>query len=96
MLRRFSAILLALVLVLTLFAACGGEEDGPLTQEKAKQIVMDDLGANASAVSDIHVHVVTEDGVACYSIHVTYGKVQKTYLIHGITGEILSITDGGH
>lgn len=96
MLRRIVLLLLCAALLLPVLCACAQEEDGPVSQEKAKQIVMEDLGSNAASVTDMHVHLVEEDGVACYSIHVTYGSTQKTYLIHGLTGQILSITDGGH
>ena len=96
MLRRTLGIILCCLLLTALFVGCGKEESGPLSQDRAKQIVLEDLGISADAVSDIHVHLVTEDGVACYSIHVTYGANQKTYLIHGLTGQILSVTDGGH
>ena len=94
MLKRLTAILLLACAVLTLLAACNSKK--ALTSEAAQQIALNDLGVTEEQVSDIHVHITTNDGAACYSIYVTVNGVQMEYLIHGTTGEILSSGEGSH
>ncbi len=93
--QRIFAILMTAVLLLGLLTACGN--DGPLTPEDAQEVVLKHAGVTASQVSDIHTHVTTnEAGEACYSIHITIKGETFEYLIHGTTGEVLSVHEGGH
>lgn len=92
---RLLALIAALCLLTGLLAACSSEPE-VITIEEAQQIVLDDLGVSADEVSDIHTHIGTVDGIACYNISVTVGSVSKTYSINSTTGEIISVTDGGH
>lgn len=93
--RLISMIVLAALLT-ALLAACGSGSSA-LTAEEAQQAVMKHAGTSASQVSDIHTHITTgSDGEPCYSIHITIDGVSYEYLVHGITGEILSYGEGGH
>ena len=95
MVKRFVTILVLLAMVLSVFAAC--DTNKAITGEEAEQIVMEHAGVTESQVSDIHTHVTTNDeGVACYSIHITINGTSYEYLVHGMTGEILSYGEGGH
>ncbi len=93
--QRIFAILMTTVLLLGLLTACGN--DGPLTPEEAQAVVMKHAGVKANEVSDIHTHITTnENGEGCYSIHITINGETFEYLIHGTTGEVLSVHEGGH
>ncbi len=91
--RKFSAFVLAALLMLSL-AACGGND--PISQEKAQKIALKTAGYSKSQVSDIHVHVIEEDGVPCYNVHFTTADGDFSCNIHVLTGEVLSLGEGGH
>ena len=92
--KKYVAIALSVILLLTLLAGCGNKA---LTADDAKQIALKDLGISEAQVSDVHVHLTTdEDGAACYSIYLTVNGTQMEYLIHGSTGEILHSGEGNH
>ena len=95
MAKRFVIVLALLAMLLSVFAGCGSSK--ALTGDEAEKIVMEHAGVSESQVSDIHTHVPTNDaGVACYSIHITINGTSYEYLVHGMTGEILSYGEGGH
>ena len=85
---KLTALLLILTLVLSL-AACGGQS-GPLTEEKAYDIVYKHAGLNAEDVADPHLHVIAENGVPMYNIHFSVNGTDYDYNIHANTGEILT------
>jgi uncharacterized membrane protein YkoI len=88
-------LLLVAALVLSLLAGCG--KNDVVTAEKAQEIVVAHAGADGKPVTDVHLHIQENDaGEVCYSVQVTVELKTYTYLVHGITGEILSITEGGH
>ena len=93
--KRIIAILMLAVLLLGALAGCGKEE--PLTDEDVKQIVIDHMGVHERDVSDIHSHIAeTDDGQVCFNVFITVNGKSYTYQIHAVTGEILSLTEGGH
>ena len=85
--KKFIAILLLTAMVLCL-VACGG--NGPLTEEKAYNIVYTHAGVNEADAVDPHLHVIAENGVPMYNIHFTANGVEYDYNIHANTGEVIS------
>lgn len=85
--RKIFAVLALSVLLLGMLCACG--KSGAITAEQAQKIALEDAGLKQKDVSDVHSHVVTEDNIPCYSIHITVGDTEYSYLIHAGTGEIL-------
>ena len=68
MTKRIISLLLIAVLALSLLAACGN--DGPLTTDDAKQVVLEDLGIKEKDVDSLDVHITTAaDGTACYLVY---------------------------
>lgn len=95
MAKRIVSLLLIAVLTVGLLAACGN--DGPLTVDDAKKVVLTDLGVKEKQVESIDVHITTaEDGAACYAVYVTVNGEHLEYMVHGITGEILSKVEADH
>lgn len=93
--NRIIAIALLAVLLLGALAGCGKNE--PLTDEDVKQIVIDHLDANERDITDIHSHIAeTDDGQVCFNVFITVKGKTYTYQVHAVTGEILSVTEGGH
>lgn len=92
--KRILAIALMAILLLGLLAGC--KDDGPLTTEEVRQLVAEHSGASAREASEAHVHLAeTDDGVVCFNVYITVGGKSFTYIVHSITGEFLSITEGG-
>lgn len=93
--KRMIAFLLLAVMLLGALAACGKNE--PLSDEDVKQIVIDHIGAEGREITDIHSHIAeTDDGQVCFNVFVTVKGKSYTYQVHAVTGEILSVTEGGH
>ena len=85
--KKIMALLLAALLVGTLLVGCGG---GVVTEEKAKEIALKEVDLKESQVDDIHVHMVTEKGLPCYSVHITAGDREFSVLIDIASGDILN------
>ena len=85
--KKIFAVLAVSILLLGVLCACG--KSNAITAEKAQKIAMEDAGLKQKDVSDVHAHVVTEDNIPCYSIHITTADGEYSYLIHAGTGEIL-------
>ncbi len=92
--RRIIALCLLAVLLVSVFAGCNSGSD-VVTQEEAQQIVLDHLDRKADEV-EMHVHTTTVDEAVCWSVYVTIYGHQLQYVIHGVTGEILSINESNH
>ena len=84
--RMFSLFMVAVVL-LGLLAACG--EKGPVTQEKAQKIALEHAGLTTKDISDVHTHIVDENGIPCYSIHITTDDGDFSVVINATTGEVI-------
>ena len=86
------------MLVLGLFAGCGSNNDGVLTTDEAKQVVIEDLKLDDSKASQMDVHMTSVYGLACYSVYVSVGSQHWEYVINSLTGEILERNerDSGH
>lgn len=91
--KRLVAMVLVVCMALALLAACSSNE--AINTEKAKQIALDDMGIKESD-AEVHVHITEHEGVAGYSVYITYQGAQTEYIIHGKTGEILHKGTGSH
>ena len=92
--KRIIAIVMMCIVVLGVLAGCKKEK--AITSAEAQQIVIDHTGAESKAISEVHVHIgENEEGVVCYNVYITVNRKSYTYVVHGLTGEILSITEGG-
>jgi uncharacterized membrane protein YkoI len=91
--KRIFALLTVLCLCLGLLAACGSND--PISQDKAVKIALKDAGYSESQVSDIHVHIIEENGTPCYNVHFTVDGASLSYNI-AVNGDILSAGEGGH
>lgn len=89
--KRIVAFTLLAVMLLGMLTACG--KKSALTQEEAQKIALEHAGISQEDVSDMHVHIVQEQGIPCYSFHISSEKGDCTVLVHAGTGEILSTKD---
>lgn len=96
MIKRATAILLLLCVVLALLAGCNSNKS--LTREDAEKIALEHMGLVPTQVDDVDIHVTTHDGEACYSVYVLVGSETTEIVIHGKTGEVLHSGEavGGH
>ena len=84
--KRIFSVFILLILCLSLLVACS---TGPLTAEKAQKIALDHAGLKASQVTDIHTHVIEQEGVPCIQIHMTTADGDVTVVIDASTGEVI-------
>ena len=86
--KRIGMLVLAAVLVLTLFAACG-KKDSVITTAEAQKIALQELGTTAAEAGHTHVEATQYEGTACYMVHVTVGG-QEHYVYIDQTGKVLN------
>lgn len=85
--KRIFACLTAVMLLVGLLTACG--EDGPLTQEQAHKVALEHAGLSEKDVTDVHTHIVDQQGIPCYSVHITTKTEDLTVVINATTGEVM-------
>ena len=90
--RLIAALSLVCTVCIAMFACQSGEK---ITEDKAKEIVMLDLGILVNNVSETHVHEGTYNDQPCYNVYVTVGGVPMTYVV-SMSGDILHKGTGGH
>ena len=90
--KRLFSLALAAILVVGLCTACGSNK--VYTQEQAQKLALKDAGITADEATDIHAHLVTENGIPCYSIHIYTSETTYSYVIAAKGGEILSSDKG--
>ena len=88
MLKRIMTVAVLAVMVFSLFAGCNSYST--ISPQKAQSIAMKDAGVKQKDVDDVHAHAITEDGEACYNIHITVGNVEYDYTIRASDGEIIA------
>lgn len=93
--KRLITALVLVALLLSVMAGCGNESE-VVSQEKAQQIALEEVGVTQDQVSDAHIHVTTENGIPCYSVHLTTEKGEFSVLIHAGTGEVLDSNSGSN
>lgn len=86
--KKFLAFLLAALLVGALLAGCG--DGGVVTEEQAKKLALQETGLKESHVDDMHIHMVEENGLPCYSVHITAGDREVSVIIDIASGEIIN------
>ena len=84
--KRIFAVFTVLILCLSLLVACS---TGPINAEKAQKIALDHAGLKASQVSDIHTHIIEQEGIPCFQIHMTTESGDVTVVIDASTGEVI-------
>ena len=84
--KRIFAVFTVLILCLILLVACS---TGPINAEKAQKIALDHAGLKASQVSDIHTHIIEQEGIPCFQIHMTTESGDVTVVIDASTGEVI-------
>ena len=93
--NRILSFILIIVMLLGVLAGCA--KDDVVTTEQAQKIAVEAAGISEADVTDIHTHIVTEDGIPCYSVHISSAKGDFSYIIAAADGEILSGGEGsGH
>lgn len=94
--RIFATFLLA-VMLLSLLAGCGNKKTEVLTAEEAQAVALEHAGLTKDQATDIHTHIVTENGTPCFSVHITSTQGDYSYVISVVDGSILSGGKGsGH
>ena len=92
---RVISLILVIVMLLGVLAGCGKSD--VVSTEQAQKIAMEAAGITAGDVTDVHTHIVTENGIPCYSVHISSAKGDFSYIITASDGEILSGGEGsGH
>jgi len=89
--KRLFALVLLAVFALGILAAC--EKNSALTTEEAQEVALEHLGINEKD-STVHAHVTSDNGIPCYSIHVSTADGDYTVMVHAGTGEVLSSAKG--
>ena len=84
--KKILAVFTVLILCVSLFVACGKKT---ITAEKAQEIALDHAGLKKSQVSDIHTHIIEQEGVPCIQIHMTTESGEITVVINASTGEVI-------
>lgn len=87
--KRVFALLLVLVLAVSMLAACE-KKTGPVTGDEAQKIALESVGLDEKDVKDVHTHILDQNGIPCYSIHITTADSEFSVVIHAGTGEVLS------
>lgn len=94
--KRIISLLVLVALLLGVFTACGSKSD-VLTTEDAQAVALEQAGLTKDQATDIHTHIVTEDGIPCYNVHISSEKGDYNYLISAADGTVISGGEGsGH
>ena len=85
--KRIFAAVLTFIFCLSLLVGCGSRG---ITAQKAEQIALDYAGISKSQVTDIHNHIIEQEGIACIQIHITTEDGSSTtVVINAATGEVI-------
>lgn len=85
--KRVFAILTVAVILLGLLTACG--KKGPVTGDEAQKIALEHAKLNEKDVTDVHTHIIDQNGIPCYSIHITTAAGDFSVIINASTGEVM-------
>ncbi len=86
--KRIISLLLVMLMSLSLLTACS--EKGAITQEEAQKVAISHAGLSQDQVQDAHIHVVSENGIPCYSVHITTTDGNDfSVVINAATGEVI-------
>ena len=87
--KRIIALFLVALMVVSVLAGCG-KKSGPVTGDEAQKIALEALNMSEKDVKDVHIHVLDQNGIPCYSIHITTQTEEFSVVINAGTGEIMS------
>ena len=85
--KRIVALVLAVLMALTMFAACGSKSS-VISEAEAQKRALESLGLSKKDVTDIHTHIASGDTPG-YSFHITCGDEEYSVLIDAVTGEVV-------
>lgn len=97
--RIIAGIALAAILLglLSMLAGCGEKKSDIVTADEAKAIALEQAGLTEEQAGDVHTHIVTENGIPCFSVHISSAEGDYSYVISATDGTILSGGEGsGH
>lgn len=95
--KRIFVSLLAAVMLLSLLAGCGSKKSDVLTAEEAQAVALEQAGLTKDQATDIHTHIVTENGIPCFSVHITSSAGDYSFVISATDGTVISGGEGsGH
>lgn len=70
-------------------AAAPAEQSGQITEDQAKQAAFADAGVTEADVTNLRVHLETDDGITKYEVDFNVGTTEYDYDIDPATGAIL-------
>ena len=94
--KRMLIALVLVALLLPVMTGCGSKKAEAISQEQAQQIAITEIGISEDAVTDVHIHVVTENGIPCYNVHLSTTQGEYSVLIHAGTGQVLDTGSGSN
>lgn len=94
MIKRAISVFVVAVMLLGLLTACSN--NGALTVEDAKKVVLKDLDIKQSDADSVDVHLTTIDSLACYLVYVSVDGEHWQYTVNSLTGEILEKEESDH
>ncbi len=92
MLKKIIALLLMLVIVCGVLAACG--ESRQISATRAQKIALEDMGIKAKQAT-VHVHPEHKDEGTYFNVYITYNGENIAYVISN-TGEIVTKGESQH
>ena len=84
--KQIFAILTSLLLCVSLLVACSS---GPVTAEKAQKIGLEAAGLTESQVTEVHTHVIEQNGAPCFQVHMTTESGEITIVVDAASGEVI-------
>ncbi len=91
MLKKILVLVLLVCLLGTLLCACSKK----ISEQEAYQILLTELGVEASEITEHHIHEGTLGNEDCYTIVITLDGKQWTCYV-STSGEYLGKMEGGH
>ena len=93
MLKKSIAVFLLMAILGGMLVACNEQAEG-ITDDKAVEIALADLGISSDEVDSVHVHEGVYNKQVCYNVYITAGGESLTYVVNKLNGDILDIQEG--
>ena len=74
----------------SIFVADSNGEASVITSEDAEAIALSHAGLTAEQADRIRTELDSDDGILQYEVEIQAGRIEYDYVIHAVTGEILS------
>ena len=96
--KRIVKSMLAMTLAMSMIlAGCGSKKSDVLTAEQAQAIALEQAGLTKDQAGDVHTHIVTENDIPCFSVHISSSAGDYSYVISATDGTVISGGEGsGH